>query len=208
MMPLWVHACRFNWGLAVRNKSERILKLLEEGTLLKEERSRARRLSRGIQGFGSFSHWSTQAQGAPQEKSLSFTFDRCKSDFDTDDNQENQSFASNHCLDTAAVKSTSPCHQGGIFKSLDDSVETESYLDDQGNSETSSTENVTPSREEFHLWNLKGESNPFLDGSEEDHSRVGMFIAEDDHPFNSTEMHSNSSFLSSTWSSYYILKWR
>ncbi|TKY48422.1 Epsin-2 protein [Spatholobus suberectus] len=193
----------FNWGLNVRKKSERILKLLEEGTLLKEERNRARRLSRGIQGFGSFSHRSTQAQGVLREKSLPTTFGRCNSDYNSNDHQENQSFGSNHCLDTAAVKSPSPSHQGGILKSLDDSVETDSYLDDQGNnqmhqkSETSSKENMTPSKEEFHLWNLKGESNPLLDGSQEDDSRLVMYIAEDDHPFNSTEMHAISSLLSS-----------
>nr|ACU20173.1 unknown [Glycine max] len=192
----------FNWGLAVRKKSEQILKLLEEGTLLKEERNRARRLSRGIQGFGSFSPRSTQAQGVLQEKSSPTTFDRRTADFNDNENQENQSFGSNLCLDTAAVKSASPSSQGRILKSLDDSVETESYLDDQGNiqmhqkSETSSGENMTPSKEEFHLWNLKGESNPLLDGSQEDHSRLGMFIAQDDHPFNSTEMHATSSLLS------------
>lgn len=45
---------RFNWGLQVKNKAERVLKLLEKGPLLKEERARARKISRGIQGFGSF----------------------------------------------------------------------------------------------------------------------------------------------------------
>ncbi|CAL9096688.1 unnamed protein product [Musa textilis] len=44
----------FNWGLQVKNKAERVLKLLEKGPLLKEERARARKISRGIQGFGSF----------------------------------------------------------------------------------------------------------------------------------------------------------
>lgn len=44
---------RFNWGLTVKNKSERVLKLLEKGTFLKEEREKARRLSHGIKGFGS-----------------------------------------------------------------------------------------------------------------------------------------------------------
>ncbi|XP_078179540.1 ENTH/VHS family protein [Carex rostrata] len=43
----------FNWGLTVKNKSERVLKLLEKGTFLKEEREKARRLSHGIKGFGS-----------------------------------------------------------------------------------------------------------------------------------------------------------
>ncbi|RWV89299.1 hypothetical protein BHE74_00053800 [Ensete ventricosum] len=44
----------FNWGLQVKNKAERVLKLLEKGPLLKEERARARKISRVIQGFGSF----------------------------------------------------------------------------------------------------------------------------------------------------------
>ncbi|KAJ0987768.1 hypothetical protein J5N97_006124 [Dioscorea zingiberensis] len=52
----------FNWGLTVRKKSERVLKLLEKGPLLKEERDRARKVTRGIQGFGSFNHrWSSTA---------------------------------------------------------------------------------------------------------------------------------------------------
>ncbi|KAG9445134.1 hypothetical protein H6P81_016474 [Aristolochia fimbriata] len=46
----------FNWGLTVRKKSERVLQLLEKSQLLKEERARARKLTRGIQGFGSFTH--------------------------------------------------------------------------------------------------------------------------------------------------------
>ncbi|KAL2332130.1 hypothetical protein Fmac_019711 [Flemingia macrophylla] len=188
----------FNWGLTVRNKSERILKLLEEGSLLKEERSRARRLSRGIQGFGSFSQRSTHVQGLLREKSLPTTSDRCNSDFNNNERHENQSF----CLDTAAVESPSPSHQGEIFKSQNDIVETESYRDDHGNnhmhqkSETSSKENT--SKEEFHLWNLKGESNPLLDGCQEDDSKIGIFIAEEDHPFNSTDMHTTSFLLSST----------
>jgi epsin len=43
----------FNWGLNVRRKSEKILTLLNDVTILKEERDRARKLSRGIEGFGS-----------------------------------------------------------------------------------------------------------------------------------------------------------
>lgn len=46
--------CRFNWGLRVRKLSEKILKLLENESFLKEERSRARQLTMGIKGFGSF----------------------------------------------------------------------------------------------------------------------------------------------------------
>ncbi|KAF8094117.1 hypothetical protein N665_0369s0001, partial [Sinapis alba] len=50
----------FNWGLSVRRKSEKVLKLLEKGDLLKEERKRARELSRGIHGFGSFNRKSSK----------------------------------------------------------------------------------------------------------------------------------------------------
>lgn len=38
--------------LIVKKKAERTLKLLEEGTIRKEERNRARRFSSEIQGFG------------------------------------------------------------------------------------------------------------------------------------------------------------
>ncbi|KAJ3703302.1 hypothetical protein LUZ61_007007 [Rhynchospora tenuis] len=49
----------FNWGLAVKNKAERVLKLLKGGTFLKEERERARRLAQGIEGFGSWNRYLT-----------------------------------------------------------------------------------------------------------------------------------------------------
>ncbi|TKY67350.1 Epsin-2 protein [Spatholobus suberectus] len=180
----------FNWGLTVRKKSERIMKLLEEGTLLKEERKQARRLSRGIEGFGSFSHRSTPAQGILREKSMPTTLGRCNSDFNNHEDRENQSSCSNNGVDTVAVKS--PSTSG---------VETKGYQDDLGNnqmlqkSETNSKENMEPSKEEFHLWNLNGESKPLLDCGEED-SRLGIIRAEDDHPFNSTEMHATASLLS------------
>ncbi|GMI72566.1 hypothetical protein HRI_000925900 [Hibiscus trionum] len=50
---------RFNWGLSVRKLSERILKLLENESFLKEERSRARKLRIGIKGFGRFNQISS-----------------------------------------------------------------------------------------------------------------------------------------------------
>ncbi|XP_077228161.1 uncharacterized protein LOC143861123 isoform X2 [Tasmannia lanceolata] len=42
----------FDWGAAMKKKSERILQLLEEGELLKEARSTALKVSKEIQGFG------------------------------------------------------------------------------------------------------------------------------------------------------------
>ncbi|EPS60305.1 hypothetical protein M569_14499, partial [Genlisea aurea] len=61
----------FDWGSNVRKKSERILKLLENGPLLKEERDRARKVSRGIQGFG----------GSFNDVGEKPSFERCKSEF-------------------------------------------------------------------------------------------------------------------------------
>jgi epsin len=49
-----LHAARFNWGLTVKSKAERVLKLLERGPFLEEERERARKIAREIKGFGSF----------------------------------------------------------------------------------------------------------------------------------------------------------
>lgn len=54
----------------MRMKSERVLKLLEKGPLLKEERDRARKVTRGIQGFGSFNvHYSPTNNHNPIENS-------------------------------------------------------------------------------------------------------------------------------------------
>ncbi|KAJ4971807.1 hypothetical protein NE237_004906 [Protea cynaroides] len=76
----------FNWGLTVRNKSERLLRLLEKGPLLKEERNRARKISRGIEGFGSFSHrFSSTVATSFRDSSLKI-YERSHSDF-TDEGQ-------------------------------------------------------------------------------------------------------------------------
>ncbi|KAL7115557.1 hypothetical protein ACP275_04G189900 [Erythranthe tilingii] len=44
----------YNWGLSVRKKSERVLNLLEKGPILKQERDKARKITRGIQGSDNF----------------------------------------------------------------------------------------------------------------------------------------------------------
>ncbi|KAG5624885.1 hypothetical protein H5410_010103 [Solanum commersonii] len=44
----------FNWRSSVRNMSERVIKLLEDKSFLKKERGRARKVTVGIKGFGSF----------------------------------------------------------------------------------------------------------------------------------------------------------
>ncbi|CDP00089.1 unnamed protein product [Coffea canephora] len=45
---------RFDWGLSVQKKAERVLKLIKDGSFLKEERARGQKLTVGIKGFGSF----------------------------------------------------------------------------------------------------------------------------------------------------------
>ncbi|KAJ4766985.1 ENTH/VHS family protein [Rhynchospora pubera] len=66
----------FNWGLAVKNKAERVLKLLKGGTFLKEERERARRLAQGIKGFGSLNRYLTSTDNEPN------IFRRCNSQYE------------------------------------------------------------------------------------------------------------------------------
>ncbi|GER37225.1 ENTH/VHS family protein [Striga asiatica] len=64
----------FNWGLNVRKKCERVLKLLEKGPLLKEEREKARKISRGIQGFGSFCSRNCSPQDTLREPSFARSY--------------------------------------------------------------------------------------------------------------------------------------
>ena len=66
------------------------MKLLEKGPLLKEERDRARKLTRGIQGFGSFSHRPSSAESVLRESPSFTTFGRSNSQFNSQENQENQ----------------------------------------------------------------------------------------------------------------------
>lgn len=56
----------FNWGLTVKSKSERVLKLLERGPFLEEERERARKIAREIKGFGSFNLSSSASHAVSQ----------------------------------------------------------------------------------------------------------------------------------------------
>nr|GMD20314.1 epsin-3 isoform X1 [Ipomoea batatas] len=78
----------FNWGLNVRKKSERVLQLLENGKLLKEERDKARKITRGIEGFGSFSHRTHAAAEGVKEESTPEPYRKCNSLFIDDGKQE------------------------------------------------------------------------------------------------------------------------
>lgn len=68
----------FNWGLTVKSKSERVLKLLERGPFLEEERERARKIAREIKGFGSFNISSNSSrEQLSGEGSVSRATDQC-----------------------------------------------------------------------------------------------------------------------------------
>lgn len=57
-------SCSFNWGMTVKSKSERVLRLLERGPFLEDERERARKIAHEIKGFGSFNLSSAHASGS------------------------------------------------------------------------------------------------------------------------------------------------
>ncbi|CAI0443160.1 unnamed protein product [Linum tenue] len=78
----------FNWGLTLANLSLKVIKLIEDGEFLMEERTRKRRLMRGIQGFGrrfNNEHPSTSSS------SSSDTEDGSPNDLDSDDGSQSQS---------------------------------------------------------------------------------------------------------------------
>lgn len=174
-------SCRFNWGLAVRKKSDRVFKLLEKGPLLREERDRSRKLTRGIQGFGSFCQRSS-ANGILKESSRGTTIERCNSQFNNYENQENQ---------------IQPASERGLIQKVEkiqQKNENSKNSSSQGpETQTGLKENMAPNDEELHRWNLSGESNPLIDGSEE--NRVGLTV-EDDHPFNGVANQATASLLS------------
>ncbi|XP_062084946.1 epsin-3 [Humulus lupulus] len=170
----------FNWGLAARKKSERVLKLLEKGPLLQEERHKARKLSRGIQGFGSFTQRSSSSQKILRQTSVE-TYGRCNSQFISHENQEN---VTPYTKDEAfIIKNERP----------NLSKKTES-LSSVKAAEMSVKENLAPPEEDdFHGWDRVGEANPLLNG-ETDESRVGTSI-EEDHPFSAADKKSSASLL-------------
>ncbi|XP_073063726.1 uncharacterized protein [Primulina eburnea] len=174
----------FNWGLTVRKKVERVLKLLEKGPLLKEERDRARKISRVIQGFGSFCHRTSSGQGTLQESSSVKTFDRCNSQFNDHAIQED------FFLEEAETKRKPE-------KSIDPRVE--SFTSENIPTGGDSKENPAPNQGILlrelseENWFFIGEANPFLD-DKKDESAINMLM-ENHHPFDDAKHLSTVSLL-------------
>ncbi|XP_059315245.1 epsin-3 [Lycium ferocissimum] len=160
----------FNWGLNVRKKSERILKLLESGQLLKEERNKARKISRGIEGFGSFNIRTSSGEGILEESTIK-PYGRSNSQFNDHGNEDDEN------------------------SSFNSEVQVSEKVDDEylvsGISCISFKENMAPT-EEMHKWNFKGESKALLEAE----PRMGC-LSEEDHPFSETDRLTSVSLLSS-----------
>jgi hypothetical protein len=67
----------------VKGKSERVLRLLERGPFLEEERERARKVAREIKGFGSF-NLSSRAQLWGEEGAAPQLYGRSHSHYEQD----------------------------------------------------------------------------------------------------------------------------
>ena len=96
----------------MRNKSERVLKLLEKGPLLKEERDRSRKVTRGIEGFGSFNlhKWSSADKSGVEQ--VSDLFRKCNSHYEPD-NEEGDAVES---VKERSTSSASPGEEASRIK--------------------------------------------------------------------------------------------
>lgn len=211
---------RFNWGMTVRKKSERVLQLLEKGDLYKEERHRARKLSRGIEGFGSFSQRSSSSSSADgdSKESPANLFGRCNSHYD-DYKRHNDVFPSFKEEDSADIneqtkmvffnsaqdnqmENSNPrgnTYEGQLHRSYTDIVRQPLKENMSGGSSSNGRElNPIPVKKlllvELHEEDPLRELKPLL-GSQKDKPGI-EFKTEEDHPFINLEHQSTASLLS------------
>ncbi|KAD6119835.1 hypothetical protein E3N88_11106 [Mikania micrantha] len=171
----------FNWGLNVRMKSERTLKFLNDLSVLKEERAKARKLSRGIEGFGSFSHRNSSEQHFLEK------FKRSNSQFIEHQNlQENQilpMIQDENSKSRNYIKEKSE-HSDSNNRSCDN------ITDEKLGSKWSFKENLVP--KEDHVLIPIAESNPLLGDRKND---SWVIVDEENHPFNGEEIEAKMSLI-------------
>lgn len=177
---------RFNWGMNVRKKSERILKLLEKGPLLREERDKARKVSRGIQGFGSFCLRASSDQGSTVK-----SFNRCNSEFTHHTNQDDDLFSVSN--ENVIIK---PETETGTEKKPSAPVNTKmkhlsTHVDSKEN--LAPREGILEKGLDEGSWDYSGEENGLL-GEQKDESRIKTSIR--NHPFEDSKRLSVMSLLS------------
>ncbi|XP_076931615.1 ENTH domain-containing protein C794.11c-like [Bidens hawaiensis] len=176
----------FNWGLNIRMKSERILKFLNDLSLLKEERARARKLSRGIQGFGSFTQRNSSENGVNQQLSLE-KLKRSNTQF-----IDHQNIQENNVLPMIQDESSKSRYIVKLKSELSDSVSesSESVAVEKLGSQWSLKENMVP--KEDHVLVPIGESNPLLGDRKND---LSVMVDEASHPFNDEENEAKMSLI-------------
>ncbi|MQL87754.1 hypothetical protein Taro_020300, partial [Colocasia esculenta] len=160
----------FNWGLAARKKSERVLKLLEKGPLLQEERDRARKLTRGIEGFGSFVHKTASPADAGEGPPASKPYGRSNTQYSArqdgsaeDDQKENSSSTAGPAQEQQLCKRT---------KAEQEPLKENRITRCKFNGKELGIASRTPPPEE---------SNPLLGCGRDG---PGMELQREDHPFN------------------------
>lgn len=176
----------FNWGLNVRMKSERTLKFLTELSSLKEERAKARKLSRGIEGFGSFNHRISSEHGVRQQ-SFPEKYRRSNTQFIEhgilDENQISHVIQDENSNSRNPIKKTpeNPYFSDGFGGNI---------IVEKLENQRSSKENMAPKEE--HV----GESNPLLgDGKNDSWVMIDAKEEEEDHPFNNEENEAKMSLI-------------
>lgn len=201
---MWVFEnCRFNWGLTVRKKSDRILELLYNRTLFKEERNRARTVTKGIEGFGSFHVRTTDTeQTVLQDSSSSLrAFDKCNSQFNEHGNEE-------HTFPTTFNKRTKQGkleeHNKYENEEMEGLISWDNKFSKVGNDSssprTSFKENMAPKM--AIMEDFEDDWGDSVDNRNRNsrNSRISAAISRNDeqHPFNLTDHHMASVSLLST----------
>ena len=103
------------------------MKLLESETLLKEERARARKLTHGIVGFGSFSQRSSSKDAIMKDSSFQ-RFGRSNSHCNDDQNPENESLVSSKSLINQGTRTAQQTHEGINLVSKEPENETHPWV--------------------------------------------------------------------------------
>lgn len=163
----------FNWGVTVRKKSERTLELLEKGPLLREERDRSRKVTRGIQGFGSFNHvWSSTAN----EEHASACYGRSNSHYEDSYIKEDEA--------TEDQKENFKPDAGIIKAQMNKKIETKQNQNQKPPKENRD-KRATEAEEEARIIDASPvlpmeESKPLLAGEEQE-QKIEFY---EEHPFN------------------------
>lgn len=173
----------FNWGFAVRKKSERILKLLEKGPYLKEERTRARKLTCGIKGFGSFCERNSTIKGNLKETSFR-SYGRSKSQY-TNHPNEKDDFSDSKDRD-AIEKGTEKMKKIENLTCVNNSQQ---IIEKK----TESTKKIL--EEEFLEWKGDEETELVL-GDPRVQKKGDYHLVEEEHPFNDDDRLATASLLS------------